>query len=190
MFQLDGGVTKRCLFMPLRIRMEGIACLSTLMNICIALPCSGAPLPLLILGWLLFRIYQTIKYDIFFFSPWFFVEVFPKRWIERGQVLIAFHLKNFWLFAAWLNASVKTVQIFYAFFFSCIAGGSRVKTFLVWYKHCSFLKRKQNVMSKGEAMVLSIGIDFLINRTPIHFFYWTKHCYKHVSKNLFIASNP
>ncbi|KAK9200877.1 hypothetical protein WN944_016076 [Citrus x changshan-huyou] len=43
--------------------MCGTACCSTLHNTCIALPLSGVVSPLLRFGWLLFRIYPTIRID-------------------------------------------------------------------------------------------------------------------------------
>lgn len=41
----------------------GTACCSTLHNTCIALPLSGVVSPLLRSGWLLFRIYPTIRFE-------------------------------------------------------------------------------------------------------------------------------
>ena len=43
--------------------MCGTACCSTLHNTCIALPLSGVVSPLVGFGWLLFRIYPTIRLD-------------------------------------------------------------------------------------------------------------------------------
>ena len=68
--------------------MEGTECLSTLLNTRIALPRSGALLPLLILAWLLFGIYQTIRSEF---------AVHTKLLIEKGQVPSSFPRKTFGL---------------------------------------------------------------------------------------------
>ena len=78
--------------------MEGTECLSTLLNTCIALPRSGALLPLLILVWLLFRMYQTIRSEFLpLFSPSYLLAVHTKLLIEKGQVPSSFPCKNFGL---------------------------------------------------------------------------------------------
>lgn len=77
--------------------MEGTECLSTLLNTCIALPRSGALLPLLILAWLLFRMYQTIRSEFLpLFSP-YLLAVYTKLLIENGQVPSNFPCKTFGL---------------------------------------------------------------------------------------------